>query len=200
MTEMADLVFAVRGSRVPSDYRFALWGALKARMPWVEQEPAAGIVEMRVTPTGGPIALLAHRARLTLRVPQRRLDAAGRLQGERIDLGAEAIEIAAGRARPLTPSATLYAQLVVLGPDEETVFIRTLEGELATLGVDCRMILGRRRSLRAGERELVGYPVALHECSAEHSMRLQQVGLVAQRGPGCGIFIPHKRIEGIECP
>ncbi len=78
--------------------------------------------------------------------------------------------------------------------------MQTLEGELSALGVDCRMILGRRRSLRAGERELVGYPVALHECSAEHSMRLQQVGLGAQRGPGCGIFIPHKRIEGIECP
>jgi len=38
----------------------------------------------------------------------------------------------------------------------------------------------------------------LHDCSTEHSMRLQEGGLGAERGLGCGIFVPHKKIGGIE--
>ncbi len=200
MTQVVDRVFAVRGSRVPSDYRYALWSALCTALPWVGQEPLAGIVGMRVTPTGGPTALLARRAKLTLRLPEHRTEAASRLEGARVSLGTDTIELAESYSRPLAPSPTLYSQMVVLGPVDESTFLLTLEGELAGLGFACRVILGRRAALRAGERELVGYSVALHDCSAEHSLRLQQVGLGAQRGLGCGIFIPHKRIEGIECP
>jgi CRISPR-associated protein Cas6 len=201
MTPMADLVFAVRGSRVPSDYRFALWSALRASLPWVDEEPAAGIVGMRITPTGGPTALLARRAKLSLRMPQCRMTAAAQgLQGARIDLGTDVIELEGATPRPLVPSATLYSPLVALGPQDEPAFMRALELELAGLEIACRMILGRRSHVHAGAREVVGYPVALHDCGAEHSMRLQQIGIGAQRGLGCGIFIPHKRIEGIECP
>ena len=197
---MVDLLFAVRGNGVPSDYRYALWNAVRAALPWVDQEPSTGIVGVRVTPTGGATALLARRAKLTLRVPAHRAGEAERLAGTRIDFGSQSIDIEQAHCRPLAPSATLYSQLVVLGPDDESVFVRTLEGELGSLDVACRIILGRRGSLRAGERQLVGFPVALHDCSAEHSMRLQQLGLGAQRGLGCGMFVPHKRIEGIECP
>ena len=49
------------------------------------------------------------------------------------------------------------------GPDDESVFVRTLEGELGSLDVACLIILGRRGSLRAGERQLVGFPVALQD-------------------------------------
>jgi CRISPR-associated protein Cas6 len=125
--------------------------------------------------------------------------AAERLQGARIDFGIDAIELEGGTLRPLAPSPTLYSPLVVLGPEQESAFMRALEVELVRQEVACRMILGRRSSVRAGADELAGYPVALHECSAEHSMRLQQLGLGAHRGLGCGIFIPHKRIEGIDC-
>jgi CRISPR-associated protein Cas6 len=195
MTPMVDLVFAVRGSAVPSDYRYALWSALRSSLPWVDQEPSAGIVAMRVTPTGGAMALLARRAKLTLRLPLGRVEAAGCLQGARIELGNEAIEIAAAHPKPLAPSATLYSHLVVLGPEDEAGFMRALQDELARLEAGCRFILGRRGGLRAGERRLVGYPVALHDCGAEESMRLQQIGLGQQRGLGCGIFVPHKRID-----
>jgi len=195
---MVDLVFGVRGSRIPSDYRFALWSALRRALPWVDQESAAGIVGIRLTQTGGPIALLARRAKLTLRLPSSRVDAAQQLEGSRVDFGPEAIEIAAAYPRPLAPASTIYAQLVVLGPGDESMFGQLLAEELAARGFGCRFILGRRKSIRAGDRELIGYPVALHDCSAEHSMRLQQTGLGDERGLGCGIFVPHKKIGGIE--
>ncbi|SPE27015.1 hypothetical protein SBBP1_40019 [Burkholderiales bacterium] len=36
-TQMVDLVFGVRGNRMPSDYRFALWSALRRALPWFDQ-------------------------------------------------------------------------------------------------------------------------------------------------------------------
>jgi CRISPR-associated protein Cas6 len=194
---MVDLVFGVRGSQLPSDYRFELWGALRRELPWLDQEPCAGLVGIRVTQTGGPVALLARRAKLTLRVPSSRAAAAAQLDGTRVAFGADTIEIASGCSRPLAPFPTVHAQIVVLGPGDESDFARLLADELAGLRIGGRFILGRRRSLRAGEGELVGYPVVLHDCSSEDSVRLQQTGLGAQRGPGCGIFVPHKRIGAI---
>jgi len=195
---MVDLVFGVRGNRMPSDYRFALWSALRRALPWFDQEAAAGIVGIRLTQTGGPTALLARRAKLTLRVPSSRVAAAQELEGSRVDFGPEAIEIAAAYSKPLAPASTIYAQQLVLGPEEESTFAQVLAQELAARGFGCRFILGRRKGMRAGDRELVGYPVVLHDCSAEHSMRLQQTGLGAERGLGCGIFVPHKKIGAIE--
>jgi CRISPR-associated protein Cas6 len=195
---MIDLVFGVRGSRMPSDYRFALWSALRNSLPWVDQEAAAGIVGIRLTQTGEATALLARRAKLTLRVPANRVAVAQQLEGMRIDFGSDSIEIAFAYCRALVPAATIYAQLVVLGFEDETAFGQALAKELADYSVTARYILGRRKSLRAGSRELVGYPVALHECSAEQSMRVLQSGLGAERGLGCGIFVPHKKIGAIE--
>lgn len=196
--QMIDLVFGVRGSRIPSDYRFALWSALRKRLPWVDEEARAGIVGIGVTQTGGPMALLARRAKLTLRVPCSRVEAAQRLEGAHVDFASESIEITTAHPRALAPAATIYAQVVVLGPQEQPAFEGMLTEELQALGLDCRFILGRRRSLRAGAEELVGYSVALHGCNLAHSLRLQQLGLGAERGLGCGIFVPHKRIEASE--
>jgi len=195
---MIDLVFGVRGSRMPADYRYALWAALCNTLPWVEQEVAAGIVGIRLTQTGEATALLARRAKLTLRVPTNRVQAAQRLEGMRIDFGLDSIEITSAYSRALAPASTIYSQLVVLGAADETAFAQALAEDLAHHAVAVRHILGRRKSLLAGSRELVGYPVVLHGCSAEQSMRVQQLGLGAERGLGCGIFVPHKKIGGIE--
>jgi len=197
-TSMIDLVFGVRGNRMPADYRFALWNVLRSTLPWVEQEAATGIVGIRLTQTGEASALLARRAKLTLRVPSNRVAAAQRIEGMRIDFGSDSIEITFAYSRALVPASTIYAQLVVLGTEDETAFGQALAEELAHQAVAAQHILGRRKSLRAGPRELVGYPVVLHGCSAEQSLRVQQLGLGAERGLGCGIFVPHKKIGGIE--
>lgn len=198
MTPMADLAFAVRGTCVPADYRFALWSALCALLPWLDQEPWAGLVGLRITPTGAPLALLAQRARLTLRLPLRCLDAAGQLQGALIELGPDVMQLTQAHARPITPSGTLYAQMVVTDRQDEAGFVRSVERELAELGVAGRVILGRRSGVHAGQADLSGFSLAVHNCAADHSMRLQQAGIGAQRGIGCGIFVPYKRIEGID--
>ena len=195
---MIDLVFGVRGSHIPVDYRFVLWNALRSTLPWVEEEAEAGIVGIGLTPTGGTTALLSRRAKLTLRVPARRLAEAQRFVGIRIDFGSESIEITQAHPRTLVPTPTVYSQMVVLETEEEVAFAQALAEELTRRVPGPRYILGRRKTLHAGPRELIGFPVVVHDCSVESSLRLQQSGLGAERGLGCGIFVPHKRIGAIE--
>ena len=49
--EMVDLVFAVRGRELPSDYRYALWTALSGAVPWLRDEPRVGVLGIRTVAT-----------------------------------------------------------------------------------------------------------------------------------------------------
>ncbi len=195
---VVDLAFALIGRQIPEDYRYLLWSALRPVVPWMEEEPSSGIVGIRLTQTGSDAALLSRRARLTLRLPRARLGAARRLEGVRIRIGSDEIEIGAARERPLQASPTLYAPLVVLARDDEPGFVEALAEELSALGASCRPILGRRRSLRLASEAVDAYPVALHGCNPALSLQLQAVGLGSRRELGCGVFVPHKKIENIE--
>ena len=70
---VVDVVFARRGtSRFRSSTRTRS-GMPSARwLPWLDAEAGAGIHPLRTAPTGYGVALLANRAKLTLRVPRRR--------------------------------------------------------------------------------------------------------------------------------
>ena len=195
---VVDLAFALAGEQVPEDYRYLLWRALQPLVPWLEQEPAAGLVGIQLVGTGTPTALLSRRARLTLRVPDRRIGAARQLQGMRIRIGSDDVEIGQAWQRPLQPSATLYAPLVILDSDDEIAFNRKLMDGLSAMGAGCRAILGRRRRLALGARTLSAFPVALHGCNPAQSLLIQASGLGSWRILGCGIFVPHKKIETIE--
>ena len=195
---VVDLVFALIGRQIPEDYRYLLWRALQPLLPWMDEEPQAGIVGIGAVPTGTAAALLSHRARLTLRLPRARVDAAHRLAGMRIRIGSDEIEFGTARERPLQPSPTLYAPLVVLDRGDEVGFGQVLEERLSAIGVSCSPILGRRRSFRLGSDAVDAYPVALHGCRPEQSLKLQANGLGSLRHLGCGVFIPHKKIENIE--
>lgn len=192
--EIVDLAFEVRGTRLPADYRYALWTALRGALPWLADEPRAGIHGIRSVPTEGGDALLARRAKLTLRLPAARVAAARALEGCRIELGAHPLEIGAGQVRALLPADTLYADFVATGVAEEPACGDEVTAALTRLGAPGRLVFGRRRSLMAGDSELAGFALAVHGLAADASLRLQREGLGEARRLGCGIFIRHKSI------
>ena len=87
---------------------------------------------------------------------------------------------------------------MTLGAVDDAAFQDAIAGALATLRVDCEFITGRRRSQRAGEREIAGYSVALVGVAADASLRVQSAGIGGERGLGWGIFVPHKIIAATE--
>lgn len=191
---VVDVVFAVSGKSVPSEHAYALWQATLDWLPWLGVESSAGIHPLRTAPTAYGVALLANRAKLTLRVPQRRLPDALMLAGKTLDVGGSRLAVGGGAARQLRPWATLHAAHVAAGAAGEAGFEDEVAQWLKALGITGDFITGRRRRVMAGEREVVGFSVVLHGLAPEASLRMQCEGMGAERALGCGIFIPHKSI------
>lgn len=198
VVEIVDVAFEVAGEAVPADYRHALRGALLQELPWLGDEAGAGIHGIRTVATDYGVALLARRSRLTLRLPRHRLAAACALEGRRIEVAGHALAIGATHVRPLPVADTLHADFVTTGSDDELAFGRDVAAALARLETPCRYVCGRHRALDAGGRCITGYALALHGLAAAASLRLQREGLGAARTLGCGVFVRHKSIAGLD--
>jgi CRISPR-associated protein Cas6 len=193
-TEAADLRFELRGERLPLDHGEALAKAVIEHLPWLADEPAAGIHTVRGAAMGGDLLGISRRARLVLRLPRARLDDALALAGRSLRLGGETLGVGEGRAWPISPSETVYARLVVAGPEAEAAFAEALGALLAAFGVACQVVLGKPRSLATRQGVRHGFSVLLHGVGPELSLRLQERGLGELRLQGCGIMVPYKSI------
>ena len=193
-----DMVFPVEGRQVPADYRESAWLALLRVAPWLADEPGTGIVSLRTCQPLAGVALLPRRSRLVLRVASPDTDRMAVLAGRSLDIHGDTIRIGSGCLRELDASPTLHAPLVDMSIDDEARFAAVLEQRLAALGIDRPSILGRRRHLTAAGRQVTCFPVVVHGCRPHESIRLQCLGLGEGRGYGCGIFVPHKKIEGLD--
>lgn len=188
-----DVVFGLEGTSLPSDHAEALARSVEEWLPWLTQEPAAGIHPLKTAPTSQGLVLVARRARLLLRVPGHRAEASLALAGRRLPVGA-GLTTGRGAARELTPSSTLYAARVSSDAKDERAFEDEVSGWLATSGVRCKCIAGRARALGVGGGVRSAFGLALHGLAPEDSLRIQSEGIGPHRHLGCGIFLPHKAI------
>lgn len=191
-----DFAFAVSGDRVERDYPSGLYRALAAALPWLADEPHAGVHPMRgLTPCADGL-MVGGRTRIVLRAPAQRTADCERLQGTRLEVP-ESLQIGRVSVRELLAYPVLHARLVVTGADDEAQFVADVERGVAELEVDCEMIVGRRGELRAGAQRLVGFSLMLHGLTAEESVRVQERGIGRHRMLGCGLFVPHKSVAAV---
>lgn len=199
--EFMDIAYALSGSGViDRQYSYALAQALAAVLPWLDEEPLAGVHPLRGLSTSSAGHLLGGRSRLAIRVPTARAQASLRLHGARIDLPAT-VTVGESTARPLLAHPVLFSQLVVTGDDDEGEFLARAKAELAGLGLASGAIVGRRGSVRLGStvsaQSVTGYSLMLHGLSPEESVLAQTHGLGLHRRLGCGLFVPHKSIAAV---
>lgn len=193
---VTDVAFAVSGSALPADYAFGLWREVVRCLPWLESVESAGILPMRASPGGGGTLLLARRARLVLRVPATRVPEALQLTGCTLNVGA-GVAVGSGSERSLRPWATLHAHRVASQAADDAEFGEEVGQWLAARGIRCGIITGGRRSQRAGEREIRGWSVVLHDVRDADSLQVQSEGMGEDRALGWGIFVPHKSIAAV---
>ena len=143
---------------------------------------------------GGQLLSFTPRARVVRRHPPPRLDDALALVGRSLRLGAETLQVGAGKPWPITPADTVYARLVIAGPAEEQPFADALGALLRAFGAACEVVLGKPRALATREGVRRGFSVLLHGMTPELSLRLQERGLGELRLQGCGIVVPYKSI------
>ncbi|MCL4747859.1 MAG: hypothetical protein KJZ83_20985, partial [Burkholderiaceae bacterium] len=147
MNPMVDVVFEIRGTRLAPHYHRALWRAVAGCLPWIDSEPLAGLLEIRVSPSNGEL-LLPRRGRLGLRVPLARGEEAFALEGREIEVDGEPIAVGRARTRALSPQPTLGAPFVVTGARDELGHQGEVAKLLAQLDLPQRFICGRMGEMR----------------------------------------------------
>lgn len=189
-----DIVFDLAGTTLPADYAWPLLQAIGARLPWLRDDPHAGVHPVRTVPTAHDEVLLPQRAKLALRVDVERADDALRLAHTRLAVGERMLAVGAGRARALVVTTTVAAQRVASAAGDAAAFEAEAAQWIAGLRIAAHVIAGRPRRGTAGGRTITGYAVTLHGLRGEDSLRIQYEGLGRERNLGWGLFVPAKAI------
>lgn len=204
--DIQDLAFAIRCRALPVDHHYALREAVLAVLPWLADEPDAGIHAIHVAASGNGwqrpaegLLYPSRRTKLTLRLPRGRLADARALIGRELELAGHTLEVGEAVPRPLSPITTIFSRHVVAGAGQnEENFLAALADELAQLGVrPKKMLCGTESVLRTPDGKLHTRTVMLADLTLDESLCLQQKGVGPHRLMGCGLFIPHKGIARV---
>jgi len=191
MSEVVDLVFPLAAGNLRVDYPLHLWQALRAALPWLADEADAGILPIKAGGHSEGRLILSPRSRLTLRLPQGRVDQARQMAGLGLDLGSE-LRLGEPHVRALRPTSAQYSPMVVFGHSGEAEFLAECARALEAIEVSARLVCGRAQARLGETGEVHGFSLMLHGLSIEHALRLQQRGLGSGHKIGCGIFVSHR--------
>ena len=197
IASVVDMVFPLTGRSLPPEYALPLQQALRAELPWLGEEPRAGVHPVKLAHGSGAQALLSGRSRLLLRLPRERVEAAGALAGRTLAVGDCPVRLGTPHLRELLPHGTLYAHAVAARNEDEADFVQWVAAELAALQLRAPWICGKRGGRRLPEQTVTTFSLMVHNLPPAESLRLQEQGLGAHRLLGCGIFVPHKTTAAV---
>ena len=204
--DAVDVAFRLSGRWLPIDHACALRAEVVKVLPWLEEEPGAGIHSIHDAASGngwerpgrgsGETLPLSRRARLLLRVPIGRTEETAALCERRLDIDGCEVVTGARQPRPLTPAGTVFARYVVdeEGGDEEH-FVERVAATLEALSVSARKLLcGRSHRIESARTVLRARSLLIADLDPEESLTVQCRGIGPGRLLGCGLFVPHKDI------
>jgi len=206
--DVVDVVYSIRCRSLPVDHAYALSQAIQTALPWFTGEERAGVHTIHVAESGNgwmrpddPNALLhlSRRTKLALRLPKHRIDDAGRLTGQTLDVQGNPLQIEKASVRPLSELTTLFARYIVTDGADENAFLQDAMRQLNDMGIrPKKMLCGIERVILTPQRSIRTRSLMLAELTLPESVRLQQQGLGTERKLGCGLFIPHKDIKELQ--
>jgi CRISPR-associated protein Cas6 len=197
---------------LPADHAYPLFAGLCRILPVLHETQEVGILPVNGLLVGDRRIRVVPSSRLVIRAPEAMVPELLNLAGQVLHVGGSSLVIGPPRVEPLKPRAVLWSRLVTIkGYTDPERFLAAATRQLEALGVRGRPALlprqrpapfegrvgGRgpwvRRTVRVGDRTIVGYAVFVDGLSAEDSLLLQERGLGGRRHLGCGIFVPLPR-------
>lgn len=207
--DVVDLVFALRCKCLPVDHVYALFKAVHEVLPWLVDEPQAGLHTVNVAASGNgwirpddPNALLylSKRTRFELRVPKHRIEDARQLEGKTLDVGGHSFELQSANERVLSDITTLFARHLATDDElvDEEAMLDWVSSCLKAQGITPRkMLCGTEHIIATPDKKISTRSLMIADMEVEESLHLQQQGLGPYRHLGCGLFIPHKNINDL---
>lgn len=209
LRDVVDVSFRIECPCLPLDHAYPLSAALLEHLPWLETEAFAGVHLIHGAESGNgwirpqdperDLLHLSRRARLRLRVPERMVQEAEALVGQRLEVAGHSLSVGTMSVIPLEALPVVFARYVVSDPEQdEASFLQQMAGELRELGVAASKLLsGRSHVLRVPAGLLHTRSLMVAELDPEASLRLQRSGIGPERAMGCGLFIGHKDIAPV---
>ena len=201
-----DVAFRLSGRWLSVDHAGALRAAIVKILPWLEDEPDAGIHSIHGAASGngwerpgggsGAMLNLSRRTRLVLRVPVRRVGETAALCGRRLDVGGCELTTGERQPRRLKPAGTIFARYVVDEEDgDEERFVEGVVSELRARSVAVRKLLcGRSHRIESAQGAHATRSLLIADLGRDESLMLQCRGIGPGRLLGCGLFVPHKDV------
>jgi len=210
--DVVDLVYSIKCKCLPLDHAYSFSSALRAALPWIDGEARAGIHLIHGAESGNgwmrpedPSSELLHlskRARMTLRLPKHRVEAAQTLTGQTLDVDGYTLEVGRSKVKLFSTLSTQFARYVVIpenvSHDDEAAFVELAVAQFKALNIKVRKLLcGRAHALQHPDGNLYTRSIMLADLEVEEAITLQQEGIGAHRTMGCGLFLPHKGIKAV---
>lgn len=207
--DVVDLVFGIQCKCLPVDHVHALSESVQEILPWLIDEPNAGIHSIHGAASGNgwmrpedpnELLHLSRRTKFELRVPGHRVEDARLLEGKVLDVSGHSVEILTATVRPLSTITILLCRYLATDEDtsDEKQVLNWVVEQLKALGVKPRKILfGIETFIQTPEGPIRTRSLMLADLEVEESLILQKKGLGPHRNLGCGLFIPHKHINDL---
>jgi CRISPR-associated protein Cas6 len=196
-----DLSFPITGTEpIPADHGYHLYAALSRTLPVLHQHNGVAVHPIRGTQIGDRLLQLDDRSALVLRVPDHRIGEFIQLAGKQLRIDGTSFRVGVPRVFALTPAPALRSRIVTIknGTDSER-FLKEVRRKLDAFGVasDAQVTLGKRRTIRIKDKEVVGYEVIIEALTAEESVAVQENRMQgppelgwSRRHMGCAVFVP----------
>ena len=206
--DVVDLSFVIKCKCLPLEHMHDLSTALNDSLPWLADEPHAGIHQIYGAESGNgwirptdPEELLyfSRRQKMTLRLPKQRLADAEKLIGQTIDVNGYALEVGKSSLKKLSDLPTNFCRQVMTSESmTEDDFLEWAFLQLKELDIPVRkMMPGKERIVKVAGQERITRSLMVAEMMQAESVRLQQFGIGEGRKLGCGLFMPQKDIKAV---
>ncbi len=202
---MIELRFKVTGKTIPADHGYVLYSSLSRLLSEVHRENGIAIQPIRGQQAGDRQLQLCDWSRLVVRAAAEQIPALVQLSGKQLNLAGSLIRIGVPQVFSLTPTPALRSRLVTIkldqernGPFTSERFAEAARKQLDTLSIsrEAFLSIGRRRTLRIKDKEVIGFETIIQRLTADESIALQERGLGGRRHMGCGVFVVFVKRDG----
>lgn len=189
-----DLSFSIMATGpIASDHAYHLYSSLCRLLPQLHGSDEFGIHQIRGQQVGNRQLQLCPWSRLVIRALAEKIPELIALSGKKLQILDQTIQVGIPEVHSLPTAVALRSRIVTTknGVDQER-FLKEIMRQLGELQVSSQIsvTLGRCRTVRIRDKEVVGHEVILEGLSAEESLNIQEKGLGGRRLMGCGVFVP----------
>ena len=188
-----DLEFPVFStSAIAVDHGYHLYAGLSSALSTVHSENGIAVHPIRGRQIGDRMLQLMPWSTIKVRTPQERIGDLVGLAGKSITIGDRQVRLGVPKVQGLEPATVLRSRLVTIkGFMDAETFAQAVRRQLDALEISERVILtiGKRRTIKIRDKEVVGFEVILEGLLASESIALQETGIGGRRHMGCGVFV-----------